>query len=183
MVEYGIHGDGGLTRLPVADDEFALPPAYGDHAVYGENARLQRLIYLCPVHDGGRGKFYGARFARMDIAQPVERAAERIDDPAEHLFTHLHFQRFSRGIDVVAETDLVFARKKDGTDAVVLQIERERLVTAPHVEQFVVLHVGKPRYFYDAVARIDDPARRALAVIFGSAGDLFFQAAAYIVQI
>ena len=118
-----------------------------------------------------------------DLAQTVERFAQRIDDPAEHLFADFHFHRFARRIDVIAEPNPVFARKKDGTDAVVLQVERERLVTAPHVEQFVVLHVGKPRYFYDAVARIDDLARRPFLTMIGNTGDLFFQFAADFVQI
>ena len=80
LIQDGVDGDGGLSRLPVADDELALTPSDGEHTVDGDDARFQRTVDGLTVEDGGGGRLDGAVAALNDVAQPVDGIAQRVDD-------------------------------------------------------------------------------------------------------
>ena len=183
MVEYGIDGDRSLARLPVADDEFALSPADGDHAVDGEDSRLQRFVDLCPVHNGGSGIFDGAVFFRLDFRQPVERLTERVDDSPQKFLSHTHLNCFARGICKIAVSDFIFARKQNGADLIALQVEREGAVSALNFEKFVVFNIPQTRDMHDPVARINDSAASAFVRIFAHGIQFFADPSSYRINV
>ena len=152
LVENGVDRDRRLSRLPVPDDQFALPAPDRDHAVYRKNARLQGLVDLAPVHDGGSREFYRAVLLARERAHSVQRLAERIHDPAQKLLAHAHLHRLARGIGKIAVPDFIVARKKNGADAVLFQVERQRTITAFDLEKFVILHVTQTGNSENAVA-------------------------------
>ena len=90
LIEDGVEGDGGLARAPVADDEFALPPADGEHTVDGKDARFQRLIDGLTVDDRGRGRFDGAVAFRHDLAHAVDGISERPHDAPQKALADGH---------------------------------------------------------------------------------------------
>ena len=53
LVDHGVHGDGGLADLAVADDEFALAAADGDHRVDALHAHLHGLADGLARDDAG----------------------------------------------------------------------------------------------------------------------------------
>src|SRR5690606_23090994 len=83
LVDDRVDRDRGLAGLAVADDELALAAADGDHRVDRLDAGLQRLVHRLALHDAGRLELEGATTLRLDLAEPVDRVAERVDDPAE----------------------------------------------------------------------------------------------------
>ena len=87
LVDDGIHGDGGLTRLTVADDEFALSAADGDHRVDGLQTGLQRLLHGLTVdHTGGLTvERHLEGVAQVDVTLAVDSLSQRIDDAAQHV--------------------------------------------------------------------------------------------------
>ena len=64
LVQDGVHGDGGLAGLAVADDEFSLASAYRDHRVNGLDACRERFLDRLPVDDAGRAGFDVPALAR-----------------------------------------------------------------------------------------------------------------------
>ena len=78
-----VDGDRGLAGRAVADDQFALAAAEGEHRVDDEHAGLQRLGDQIALDDAGAGRSIGSCASAVDRRAAVERAAERIDDAPE----------------------------------------------------------------------------------------------------
>src|SRR5690606_37783017 len=75
--------DGGLTGLAVTDDELALATTDGDHRVDGLDAGLHRLVHALALHDAGRLQLELATTLGGDLAESVDRVAQRVDDAAQ----------------------------------------------------------------------------------------------------
>ncbi len=54
LVDNRIHGDGGLARPPITDDQLPLASADGCHRVDGLDAGIQRLFDRLAKNDSGR---------------------------------------------------------------------------------------------------------------------------------
>ena len=59
LVQNSVEGDGGFSRLTVAEDQLPLPPAYGDEGIDYLDAGLEGFCYRRSVHDGHRRPFNG----------------------------------------------------------------------------------------------------------------------------
>ena len=81
--------------MPVADDEFPLPAADGDHAVHRQDAGFKRALYRCAVNDARRAVFDPARFDGGK-RHPVQRAAERIYNAADNGVPNANIRNLSR---------------------------------------------------------------------------------------
>ncbi len=88
LVDDGVQGDGRLAGAAVADDEFALAAADGDHRVDGFDTGLQRLFDLLPVDDARGLELDRPELGGLDRALVVERHAQRVDHPADERFAH-----------------------------------------------------------------------------------------------
>src|SRR3712207_9590798 len=86
LVDDRVDGDRRLASLPVAYYELALPAPYGDHRVYGLDARLQRLLHRLALDDAGGHDLDGEALLRLDLALSVQRAAEVVYHPSEDAF-------------------------------------------------------------------------------------------------
>jgi hypothetical protein len=78
LVDDGVERHRGLAGFAVADDQLALAPADGDHAVDRLDTGLERLGHRLARGDAGRLEFQRAAQRRVDGALAVERA-----DPAD----------------------------------------------------------------------------------------------------
>ena len=74
-----VDADGRLAGGTVADDQFALAAADGDHRVDGHNARLHRLADRLAPDDAGRDFLYRITRVAFDGPFAVHRLAERVD--------------------------------------------------------------------------------------------------------
>ena len=111
LVNDGIDGEGGFSRLPVADDQFALALAHGDHAVDRLDARKQGAVDVCTVENGGGGRFHRTVFFARNRLSAVERDTQGIDDAPQQGVADGHADDFSRRIGDVAFAQLVRVRK------------------------------------------------------------------------
>ena len=59
LVDDGVDGDGGLARLPVADDQLALAAADRDHRVDGGDAGLDRRVDVLAANHAGAMRSIG----------------------------------------------------------------------------------------------------------------------------
>ena len=77
LVDDGVEGDSGLTRLPIADDQLALAAADRNHAIDGLDAGLHRLLNGLALNNAGRNIFDWVGTFGGDGTLAVDRTAER----------------------------------------------------------------------------------------------------------
>src|SRR5439155_14939593 len=79
LVDDGVDGDGRLAGLPVADDQLALAPPDGRHAVDGLDPGLKRLLHRLPLDHGRRLDLEGPELLVLDGTLAVHGVADRVD--------------------------------------------------------------------------------------------------------
>ena len=92
LIQDGVDGDGGLARLPVADDELALAAADGRHGIDRLQPRLEGLAHRLASDDSRGYPFDVPGLVGLDWPLAIDGLAQRIDDAAEHGLAdrHLH---------------------------------------------------------------------------------------------
>jgi len=118
-----VYGYGGLARLTVADYEFPLAAAYGNHRVDGFKSRLQRLIY-------GLTEDYAGSFALQRhratlaayLAESVYGLSKRVDYPPEHFFAHVYRGDAPRPLDRKAFFDFVGWAEQHGSHVILFEV-------------------------------------------------------------
>ena len=73
----------------------------------------------------GAVRFDLARRLRVDVAHAVDRAAERVDDAADHLRADRHLEHARGAADLVAFLELEVVAEDDGADVVLFEVQRE----------------------------------------------------------
>jgi len=125
LVDDRVDRDGGLAGAAVADDELALAAADRDHRVDGLEAGLHRLADRLADDDARGLRLDLAGHRRGDRALPVDRAAERVDDAADHRRTHRDLEHAGGAADLVALLELEVIAEHDGADVVLFEVEGE----------------------------------------------------------
>ena len=91
LVHDRVDGDGGLAGLAVADDQLSLTPTDRNHRVDGLDPRLQGLPDLLAVHHPGGLQLQRTPLVDVgEVAETVDRVAQRVDGPAEVAVAHRH---------------------------------------------------------------------------------------------
>ena len=89
LVDDGIDGNRGLTRLTVADNQLTLPAADRNHGIDSLQTGLQRLVYRLTVNNA-RCFTLQRHFAKLAAYQPlaVQRFAQRVDNTSQHTLAY-----------------------------------------------------------------------------------------------
>ena len=157
-VDDGVERDGGLAGLAVADDQFALSAADGDHAVDGLQPGRHGLAHRLAVDHAGSDAFHGDELVGRDGTLVVDRLSQRIDDAADQGVAHGHAHDAAGALDLVAFVDLRVLAQQHHAHLVFFQVhgdagdvvrKREQLAGHDFVE---AVNAG------DAVAQGDDRA-------------------------
>ncbi len=151
VVDDRVDRDRGLAGLAVADDQLALAAADRDHRVDRLEPGLHRLGDALSLDDAGGLELGRAVLGRVDVALVVERAAERIDQAAEHLLADRDLQEVVGALDRVALDDLVPVAEEHGADVVLLEVERESGDAVRQVEHLQGHDVVEAVYAGDSV--------------------------------
>ena len=125
LIDDRVDRDGGLARLPVADDQLALAAADRHHAVDRLEAGLQRLLDRRPIDDARREALDRHELLRRDRALAVDRLAERVHDAADHFVADRHGNDAARALDRVAFLDVPRLAQQHGADALLFQVQRD----------------------------------------------------------
>ena len=150
--------DGGLAGLSVADDELPLAAPDRRHRVDRRDPGLQGLLHRLAVDDVGGLDLEHPRFLRRDRTLPVERDAERIDDPPEEPVTDGDRKDPAGLLDEVALLDLRGLTQDDAADLVLVEVEREAEHAAGELEELARHRAGETLHARDAVAGLDHAA-------------------------
>ena len=123
LVQDGIHGDGCLAGLPVADDKLSLAPADRDHRVDGLDSRRQRLLDRLPFDNARRLTLDGAPLAHDDRALAVERISQGAHHAPDHRVAHGHVDDAACALNQVAFLDPLVRSEDHASDVVFLQVQ------------------------------------------------------------
>src|SRR5690606_9670604 len=151
LVEDRVDGDGRLAGAAVADDQLPLAAADGDHRVDRLDAGLERLVDALTGHDAGRLELQGAGALGLDRAEPVDRLAGRVDDPAEEVVAHGGGEHLAGPVDRLALLDAGVLTEHDDTDVAHVEVEREAQGAVLEAEQLVRHRPGQALDARDAV--------------------------------
>ena len=162
LVDNGIRCDGGFAGLAVADDQFTLAAADGDHGVDCLDAGLQRNRDVFALNNTGRRCFNGHVFDCFDLALAVNGSAQSVHHAADQSFAHRDGNHTAGALDGVALTNAgVRAQQNDG-DRIFLQVLGHAVLAVGELHQLIDHALLQTRSPGDAVAHQNDGAGFAL---------------------
>ena len=157
LVDDRVDRDRGLAGLPVADDELALAAADRRHGVDRLDARHQRLLDALPLDDRRRLQLQGAARLGLDVAEAVDRVAERVDDPAEEAVADRDREDLAGAADLLALLDAAELAEDDDADLADVEVQRQAERAVLEAQQLVGHDAGQALDAGDAVAGLADP--------------------------
>ena len=158
LVDDRVDGDGGLTTLAVANDEFALAAADRDHGVNGLQARLNRLGNGLAVDNAGSNLFDDVEEFRVDRTPAVDRLTESVHNAADKFRTNGNGKNLAGRLDQVAFGNVFVGTENNGTDGVTFEVEGEAIRIAGEFQHFALHHVAKTVNTADTVGHRHDGA-------------------------
>src|SRR6185312_13801337 len=167
LVDDRVDGDGRLTGLTVTDDQLALASADRDHGIDGLDSGLHRLVHRLALHDAGRLELEFAAALGGDVAESVDRVAERVDDATEVGVPDGYGQDLTRAGDLHALDDAAELAEHDDTDLVLIEVLRESQRAIAEADELVGHDTGKSLNVGDAVRGIHDLADLGLRGLRG----------------
>ena len=135
LVDDGVQADGALAGLLVADDQLPLAPADVGHGVDRLDAGLQRLLHRLALHHRGRLQLQGPGGLGLDVALGVQRAAQRVDHPAEEAVAHRYRQHPAGVPDLVALLDPGGVAEDHAADLADVEVEGHAEQAAGELER------------------------------------------------
>src|SRR5690606_2830417 len=157
-VDDRVDRDRRLAGLAVADDELTLATTDRDHRVDGLDAGLQRLVDRLALHDARGLELEGAAARGLDLAEAVDRLAQRVDDAAEVAVTDGDREDLARATDLLALLDPRELTEDDDADLPDVEVEREAERAVLELQQLVGHAAGQALDLRDAVGGEGDPA-------------------------
>lgn len=153
LVDDRVDGQRGLTRLTVADDQLTLAAADRHHGVDGLVAGLHRLVHRLTDHDARGLQFEGATAFGRDLAEAVDRVAERVDNAAEVTLADADGEHLTGALHRLALLDSAELAEDDRTDLALFEVEGETEGSVLELQQFVRHGGGQALHLRDAVMR------------------------------
>ena len=143
LVDDGVDGDSGLTRLAVTNDQFALATADRHHRVDGLQTGLHRLAHRLTC-DHARGHFFDhVGHLGVDRAFAVDRLAQRVHHTANQLGADGHFQNTARALDSVAFGDVLVVTQNHRAHRVTLEVQRQAEGVVGKLQHLALHHIGQ----------------------------------------
>ncbi|GIX62231.1 uncharacterized protein BcabD6B2_16660 [Babesia caballi] len=158
LVQNRVHRQRRFSRLPVADDQLALPPAYRHQGVHALDPRRHGLVHAPPVDDARRRHLHSVPQLRLDRPLAVDGVSQRVQHAAQQLRSHRHVDDTVGAADVVSLQDGPVVAEDDHTDVVCLQVQRHSRNSAREHDEFSHFDVLESVDTGDTVAHCDDVA-------------------------
>jgi len=115
-------------------------------------------VHRLAVHHRRRLELQGASTGGLDLAEPVDRVAERVDDATEVAVADGDRQDLAGTAYRLALLDLVEVAQDDDTDLAGVEVQREALGAVLELEQLVGHRGGKSADPGDAVSGLGNGA-------------------------
>ncbi len=137
LVDDGVHCDGRLAGLPVAEDQLTLAATDGQQGVDNLDAGLQRDSDRCAMHDRRGRAFDGQALHRLRRRQVVQRRARRGDHAAQQAAANGDIEHAAGAEGEVAGAQAFAVTQQDDADFVRIQVEDHAQQPVGELEQFV----------------------------------------------
>ena len=141
LVDDRIERDGGLTRLTVTDDQFALAAAHGNHGIDGLQTGLHRLGHGLTFDHAGRNLFNNVEFLRVDRTLAVDRLAQGVHHATDQSRSDGNGKNAAGRLDRVAFGNMFVFTENNRTDGITFQVESETIGVVGEFEHFALHHV------------------------------------------
>ena len=125
LVDDRVQNDGGLSRLPVSNDQLALSAPDRNHRVNGLDSRLHRLAHRLPVNHARRQTLQRIPLIRLNGSLIVYRVSQRVYHAPEHRIAHRHGHNFIRPLDDVSFFDLCVVSQQHYAHLIFFQVQRD----------------------------------------------------------
>ncbi len=158
VVDDGVKGDGGLAGLAVADEQFALAAADGNHGIDGLDAGGHGLAHRLTVNDAGGDALDRIELGGDDGTLVIDGLTERVDDAANDGVADGHAHDGSGALDLVAFLDLGGFTEKHGADLILFEVHGQARDAVGEGEQFASHDLVQAMNAGDAVANGDHGA-------------------------
>ena len=155
LVDDGVHRDGGLACLAVADDQLALTTPDGYHGVNRLKSCLHGLADRLPADDARSHLFNGSRRAGLDRAFTIRRIAQSIHHPSQQSLAHGYLQDSARATCRVALRDMLVVPQNDCTHGVTLQVQGQAEGVARELDHLALHDVAQAVNTHNAVREGD----------------------------
>ena len=157
-VDDGVNGNGGLSGLAVADDEFALAAANRNHAVDGLESSRHRLAHGLTVNDAGGDAFQRKKTSGGDRAFAVDGLAEGIHYATHHGVAHRYAHDATSALNLVAFFNLGVIAEQHDADLIFFQVHGDARQAMREAQQFTRHHLVEAMYAGNTVAQRNDCA-------------------------
>ena len=158
LVEDGVHRNGGLARLAVADEQLTLSPPNGDHGINGQDPGLKRGVHRLPGDHAAGLMLNGPGLCGADGPHSVQRLSQGVHDPAQHGLAHRHIGGAARAGHDAALPQAGLLSQQDAAHAVPGQVHDHALNTGLKLHQFAVHRPVQTLDLGNSVAYADNPA-------------------------
>ncbi len=158
LVDDGVHGDGRLARLTVADDQLALASADRDHRIDGDDPGLHRGVHVLALDDTRRDPLDWPVGVGNDRTLAVDRLAERIDHAPDQAVADRHRGDAPGAADPHPLFDAGVFAHDDDADGIILEVEGDPPYPIRELDQFLGLHVGQTGDAGDPIAGLEHGA-------------------------
>ena len=152
LVNDGVQNSGGLARLTVADNQFALTASDGNQRIDGFQSRLQRFVNAFAGNDAGGFDIDGAEFVGFDFAFAVNGIAQSVNHASQQSFANGRADDVARAFDGFAFVDFGVGAEHNNADAVGFKVQRHSFDAACEFDHFARLHFVQTVNARNAVA-------------------------------
>ena len=158
LADHRVQTDGRLAGRAVADDQFALAPANGNHRVDRHDARLHRLVDRPPTADAGRDLLNRIGRVTPDRTFAVYGLPKHVHDPPQQALAHRHLQELAGGASFVTFLEVGVIAKDDHADFGLFEIQDQAGDAVAQVDHLVEHGVAQAFDLGDAIAELADAA-------------------------
>ena len=158
LIDDRVERDRRLSGLAVADDQLPLAATDRNHAVDRLDACLERLVDRLAGGDARRLELQRPAVRGIDVAEPVQRSTERVDDATDQGIAAGNRQQLTGTTNLVALLDRQIVAEDDDTDGALFQVEDLAELAVGELELLTGQRVRQAIDPSDAVTDLENPA-------------------------
>jgi hypothetical protein len=143
LVEDSVDGDGGLSSLPVSDDQLTLSTSNGNHGVNRFESSQHGLRDGLTGENSGSLDLSTSTFSGDDRSLSIDRVSESIDDTSEHVGSNRHIDNRSSTLDGISFLNETIVSEDGDTNVVGLQVQTHTTDTGRELNHLFSLYIPK----------------------------------------
>ena len=175
LVDEGVDRDGGLARLAIADDQFALATADRHHGVNRLHTRLQGLVNRLTRNNARRHFLDDVGGFGINGTFAVDWRAQCVNYAATQFGADRHFQNTTGCFYRIAFGNTSVITQNNGTDRIALKVKRQAKYIVGKFKHFTLHYIGQTVNAGDTVGHGYDRALRTYVSRRAQAFDTAFE--------